>query len=72
MNVLAKASALLAPGTASKSIGPIGIDFGLESLHLVQLEAAGGAAPNVRARATLDYGCPVTKCSAVRSSSGHS
>lgn len=58
MKVVAKASALLGARSANKSVGPIGIDFGLESIHLVQLEAAAGTSPTVRARATLDYGCP--------------
>ena len=37
------------------SLGPIGIDFGLESVHFVQLESVGGAAPTLRARATVPF-----------------
>ena len=55
MNVVAKAAALFQPRAASQSIGPIGIDFGLEAMHLVQLEAATGQLPSVRARASLAY-----------------
>jgi len=41
--------------SARSSIGPIGIDFGLESVHLVQLESIGGAPPTLRARATVPF-----------------
>ncbi len=37
-------------------IGPIGIDFGLEAVHLVQLERSAGKPPVVRARSSLTYG----------------
>ncbi len=55
MSVVAKAVSFLSPRASSKSIGPIGIDFGLESMHLVQLAASAGKAPMVRARASLTY-----------------
>ena len=58
MSVVAKAVALLSPRASSKSIGPIGIDFGLEAMHLVQLAASAGKAPTVRARASLAYDSP--------------
>jgi Tfp pilus assembly PilM family ATPase len=57
MNVVVRASALFAPRSVNRSVGPIGIDFGLESVHLVQLEAASGLPAAVRARASLEYGC---------------
>lgn len=37
------------------SLGPIGIDIGLESVHFVQLESIGGALPTLRARATVPF-----------------
>ena len=58
MSVVAKAVALLSPRASSKSIGPIGIDFGLEAMHLVQLAASAGKAPAVRARTSLAYDSP--------------
>ena len=39
------------------TIGPIGIDFSLETLHLVQLQQTRGKNPEVLARASLDFGC---------------
>lgn len=56
MSVVANAFSLLAPKSSSKAIGPIGIDFGLESVHLVQLEVAAGQSPVVRAHASLPIG----------------
>ena len=58
MSVVAKAVSFLSPRASSKSIGPIGIDFGLEAMHLVQLAASAGKAPTVRARASLAYESP--------------
>ena len=55
MSVVAKAVSFLSPRASSKAIGPIGIDFGLEAVHLVQLETSAGRAPVVRARASLAY-----------------
>ena len=54
-SALSKVSTLLRPVTARRSIGPIGIDFGLESVHLVQLESINGAPPVLRARATVPF-----------------
>lgn len=56
MNIVARTSTLLSRA-ANKSIGPIGIDFGLEAIHLVQLESAPGLPASVRARTSLRYGC---------------
>lgn len=58
MNVVAKAAAMLRPDSSVKAIGPIGIDFGLESLHLVQLATSAGNAPVVHARSSVPYDCP--------------
>ena len=58
MNVVARTTALLRPRASSLKVGPIGIDFGLEALHLVQLEAATGKLPEVRARASLSFENP--------------
>ena len=44
------------PKAGRTRVGPIGIDFGLESVHLVQLQSVGGAHPVLRARATLPFG----------------
>ncbi len=52
---LAKVSRLLSPLTARRSIGPIGIDFGLERVHLVQFESVNGAPPTLRARASVAF-----------------
>ena len=58
MSVVAKAASLLSPRTSRKAIGPIGVDFGLEAVHLVQLVAATGESPVVRARASIAYDSP--------------
>lgn len=58
MSVVAKAAALLGAKSSAQKIGPIGIDFGLESVHLVQLATSIGQMPVVRARASLSYDCP--------------
>ncbi|MDJ0709613.1 MAG: pilus assembly protein PilM [Woeseiaceae bacterium] len=52
---LAKVSRLLSPLTAHRSVGPIGIDFGLESVHLVQLESVDGTPPTLRASAAVPF-----------------
>lgn len=57
MSLVAKTAALLRPRASNVKIGPIGIDFSLESLHLVQLHAAGGNPPEVLARASLPFDC---------------
>ncbi|MDJ0911352.1 MAG: pilus assembly protein PilM [Woeseiaceae bacterium] len=41
----------------STMIGPIGIDFALEAVHLVQLEASETGIPSVRARASVPLDC---------------
>jgi type IV pilus assembly protein PilM len=46
---------LTRPFSGRASVGPIGIDFGLESVHFVQLESVGGAHPTLRARATVPF-----------------
>lgn len=58
MSVVTKAVSFLSPKSAGKKIGPIGIDFGLEALHLVQLVTSAGQAPVVRARASLSFDGP--------------
>lgn len=58
MSLVAKTAALLRPRASNQRIGPLGIDFSLEALHLVQLEAATGEPPVVRARASLPFDCP--------------
>ena len=57
MNVVARTAALLRPNTATRTVGPIGIDLALESVHLVQLEAAAGKPATVRARVSLPLDC---------------
>ncbi len=58
MSALAKAAGLFRPNNSERRIGPIGVDFALESLQLVQLESAGGQSPTVFARATVPYDVP--------------
>ena len=58
MSIVARAAAFFSPAASRKKIGPIGIDFGLESVHLVQLEAATGKPPVVRAKMSLAYDSP--------------
>lgn len=58
MNVLARASALLSTRPSAGSVGPIGVDFSLDFVHMVQLEKAAGKPPSVRARCSLPFGCP--------------
>ncbi len=58
MSVVAKAAALLGARQTTNNIGPIGFDFGLEAVHLVQLATSTGQMPVVRARASLSYDCP--------------
>ena len=55
MNIMRKAATMFQPRASSRRIGPIGVDFGLEAMHLVQLEAAAGQLPSVRARTSLNY-----------------
>lgn len=55
MSALARAVSMLRPKSAAQAIGPIGIDFSIECVHLVQLEMIAGAAPTVRARASLAF-----------------
>ncbi|MDJ0747866.1 MAG: pilus assembly protein PilM [Woeseiaceae bacterium] len=55
MSALSKVSTMLRPVAARGSVGPIGIDFGLESVHLVQLESVNGAPPVLRARVTVPF-----------------
>jgi Tfp pilus assembly PilM family ATPase len=57
MTVITKAVAFLSPNSSARKIGPIGIDFGLESIHFVQLATSAGQAPVVHARASLPFGC---------------
>jgi len=58
MSLSATTAALFRPRAARIPVGSIGVDFSLEALHLVQLEAATGKPPEVRARVSLPYDCP--------------
>ncbi|MDH3545957.1 MAG: pilus assembly protein PilM [Gammaproteobacteria bacterium] len=58
MSVVAKTAALLRPRASSCRVGPIGIDIGLEAIHLVQLQTVSDQPPELRARASLDFDCP--------------
>ncbi|MDJ0917712.1 MAG: pilus assembly protein PilM [Woeseiaceae bacterium] len=55
MSLLAKTRAMFQPGAASRSVGPIGVDFSLEALHLVQLHRDVGGVPEVRACSSTGY-----------------
>jgi len=54
MSVVARTAALFRPRSAAVKVGPIGVDIALEAIHLVQLEAAEGSKPAVRAKVSLD------------------
>ncbi len=58
MSALKKAAALFSTRTSNRRIGPIGIDFALEAVHLVQLQAGKTGLPEVSARATVPYDRP--------------
>jgi len=58
MSVLAKSTALFRRQASQSMLGPIGIDFGLESIHLVQLAKAAGQSPVVHATGSLAYDSP--------------
>jgi len=58
MSIVSRAAAMFSPSASRTKIGPIGIDFGLESVHLVQLESSAGKPPVVRARFSLAYDSP--------------
>ncbi|MGB5247950.1 MAG: pilus assembly protein PilM [Woeseia sp.] len=55
MSAIASAVARLRGHPSRHAVGPIGIDFALEEVHLVQLESAENGALQVRARATLPF-----------------
>ena len=55
MSALAKLRPRLPKRTTT--VGPIGIDFALEAVHLVQLETSETRIPAVRARASLPLDC---------------
>lgn len=40
---------------AGQRTGPIGVDFALESVHLVQLEVTAGSLPVLRAKASVEF-----------------
>ena len=56
MNALAKKLSLLAARPSKRIVGPIGLDFSLESLHIVQLQTGKDGRPEVRARTSLAFG----------------
>ncbi len=57
MSVARKAMRLIGSRRRLRSVGPIGIDFALESLHIVQLQHGASGSPEVRARTSESYGC---------------
>jgi type IV pilus assembly protein PilM len=57
MSLAARAAAIFRPRSSRHQIGPIGIDFSLESVHLVQLESIGGQPPQVRACVSMPLNC---------------
>jgi type IV pilus assembly protein PilM len=54
MSLVARTAALFRPRSSAISLGPIGIDVGLEAMHFVQLESSGDHKPVVRAKASLE------------------
>ena len=57
MSIVSKAFARLRTQASPGAVGPIGIDFALDGVHLVQLEKRSATIPNVRARATRPFDC---------------
>ncbi|MBT8083751.1 MAG: pilus assembly protein PilM [Woeseia sp.] len=55
MNALAAAVQRFRGNPLRNEVGPIGIDFALEEIHLVQLEFRSNGQPQVRARASLPF-----------------
>ena len=55
MSIVAKTAAMFQPRTSRRKIGPIGIDFGLEAVHLVQLAESDGKSPELRAATSVPY-----------------
>lgn len=55
MNALSAAVQRFRGQPLGSAIGPIGIDFALEEIHLVQLEFRSNGQPQVRARASLPF-----------------
>ena len=58
MSVVAKTLAMFRTQSGARHIGPIGVDFALEYIHLVQLESLADGALHVRAKATMPFDCP--------------
>ncbi len=54
MSLVARTTALFRPRSSAVSVGPIGVDIGLEAMHFVQLESSGEQKPVVRAKASLE------------------
>jgi len=57
MSLASTAAALLKPRGSHDAVGPIGIDFSLEQLHLVQLKGFSDGRPQAHAQVSLDFGC---------------
>lgn len=55
MSLLAKTRAMFLSGAATRSIGPIGVDFSLQAVHLVQLHRQIGGVPEVRACSSTGF-----------------
>ena len=58
MSLAARALSVFQPAANARQVGPIGIDFALESVHLVQLEKTSTGALQVRARASVPFEGP--------------
>lgn len=55
VSALAKVAAAFGRRDSNRRFGPIGVDFALESVHLVQLRSVGDGSAEVHARATLPF-----------------
>jgi len=55
MSALAKTIQRFAPVSKPRKIGPIGLEFSLEQLHMVQMETGSDGNINLRARASVPF-----------------
>ena len=55
MSALAKTIQRLTPVSKARKIGPIGLEFSLEALHMVQMETGADGGISLRARASVPF-----------------
>ena len=59
MSALAKLVERFSPDAGTRRIGPIGLEFALHAMHMVQLETGRDGRVVVRARASAADDCPL-------------